>query len=161
RLLTELRDPPPSGPDEGSTPNALALSPDETRLFVAEADANAIAVFELPWGGEGHLVGRIPTGWYPAGVVATGSSLIVANGKGAAPRANPDGPGPRESRERMGTGRNGTLGQLNGTLSVIDVAPSTLDATALAQLSDRVARANGWSAGPRAGRFPPFEHVIY
>src|SRR5690348_13781559 len=33
--VAELRDPPPNGPAEGSTPNALALSADGTRLFVA------------------------------------------------------------------------------------------------------------------------------
>ena len=157
--VAELRDPPPSGPDEGSTPNALALSPDEARLFVAEADANAVAVFDVsPSGGE-RLVGRIPTGWYPAALVAAGSSLLVANGKGSGTHANPDGPGPRMSREHQGSGKNGTLGQLSGTLSVIDVA--SLDARAFEKLSSRVAQANGWSATVRSGRYPPFEHVIY
>src|SRR5204862_392818 len=32
----------------GSTPNALAVSPDGRRLFVANADNNAIAVVDLP-----------------------------------------------------------------------------------------------------------------
>ncbi|HEY9228048.1 MAG TPA: beta-propeller fold lactonase family protein [Gemmatimonadaceae bacterium] len=157
KIVGELRDPPPAGPDEGSTPNALALSPDETRLFVAEADANAVAVFDL--NGGGRLAGRVPTGWYPAALATNGMSLIVANGKGAGTHANPDGPGPRESREHLGSGANGTLGQLRGTLSVIDGA--SLDAGTLEQLSRRVARANGWNAAPRSGKFPPFEHVIY
>ncbi|MCU0646640.1 MAG: YncE family protein, partial [Gemmatimonadaceae bacterium] len=47
RVLTELRDPPPAGPAQGSTPNALALSSDGARLYVAEGDANAVAVFAL------------------------------------------------------------------------------------------------------------------
>src|SRR5262249_23194601 len=34
RLMSALRDPAPAGPSEGSTPNALALSPDERSLFV-------------------------------------------------------------------------------------------------------------------------------
>lgn len=156
--IGELSDPPPAGPDEGSTPNALLLSPDESRLFVAEADANAVAVFDLTTSG-GKLAGRVPTGWYPAALASAGTSVIVANGKGSGTHANPDGPGPRESKEHQGSGANGTLGQLRGSLSVLD--QNLFTATSLARTSDRVARANGWSAGQHPGRFPPFEHVIY
>lgn len=157
--IAELSDPPPAGPDEGSTPNALALSSDETRLFVAEADANAIAVFDLSHAGGQALLGRIPTGWYPAAVAGIGSRLIVANGKGSGTYANPDGPGPRMSLQHQGSGKNGTLGQLSGTLSVIDLA--ALNAQTLKTFSDRVARANGWNAAARPARYPAFEHVIY
>jgi YVTN family beta-propeller protein len=156
KRISELRDPPPAGPDEGSTPNALVLSPDERRLYVAEADANAVAVFDLA---SGTLSGRVPTGWYPAAVAVSGSTLLVANGKGAGTKANPDGPGPRESFQHRGSGANSPLGQLRGSLSVLDAG--SFDAAALAGFSTRVASANGWSAGQRPGRFPPFEHVIY
>jgi hypothetical protein len=159
--ISELRDPPPGGPDEGSTPNALALSSDESRLFVAEADANAVAIFDLAPGGTQQLLGRVPTGWYPAALAVADNSLLVANGKGTGTHANPDGPGPRLSREHQGSGKNGTLGQLSGSLSVIDASSTRLDAPTLTQLSARVAKANGWSDAQRAPRFPPFEHVIY
>jgi YVTN family beta-propeller protein len=159
RSIGELRDPPPTGPDEGSTPNALALSTDESKLYVAEADANAVAVFDLSAMPAKQLLGRIPTAWYPAALALTGSSLLVANGKGTGTHANPDGPGPRSSREHQGSGKNGTLGQLTGSLSVIDAA--RLDSPQLDQLSARVARANGWANAQRTPRFPPFEHVIY
>lgn len=155
--LGELRDPPPAGPDEGSTPNALMLSGDETKLFVAEADANAVAVFDLAGNG-GTLAGRIPTGWYPAAVAITGTSLLVANGKGSGSRADPDGPGPRESLQHQGSGKNGTLGQLRGSLSVIDLARAMAD---LAALTQRVVKANNWDHTAPATRIPPFEHVIY
>ena len=46
-LVTELRDAPPSGPAQGSTPSNVALPADEARLFVTEADANAVAIFDL------------------------------------------------------------------------------------------------------------------
>ncbi len=45
--VTILSDAAPRGPSEGVTPNALALGPKGDRLFVAEADANAVAVLEL------------------------------------------------------------------------------------------------------------------
>jgi YVTN family beta-propeller protein len=162
----ELLDPPPAGPAEGSTPNALALSSDDSRLFVAEADANAIAIFDLSSQTAGHatsvgdgLAGRIPVGWYPAAVATIDNSLVVANGKGGGTRANRDGPGPRMSLEHQGSGKNGTLGQLRGTLSVVDL--SAITSASLAQLSTRVAVANGWNRADWTNRFPPFEHVIY
>jgi DNA-binding beta-propeller fold protein YncE len=47
RVLTNLLDPPPGGPNQGSTPNGLGLSRDGLRLYVTEADNNAVAVFRL------------------------------------------------------------------------------------------------------------------
>ncbi|MEO8478972.1 MAG: alkaline phosphatase family protein [Gemmatimonadota bacterium] len=168
--LGELLDAPPAGPAEGSTPNGLALSTDGTRLFVAEADANAVAVFDLSARfsgvatatGNDALAGRIPTGWYPTAMMVTGDSLLVANGKGTGSRANPGGPGPRESLERQGKRdvHGYTLAQLSGTVSISRTA--LLDRAALAPLSARVARANRWDV-PTANRmtYPPIEHVIY
>src|SRR5258708_35852875 len=96
RVMGELFDPPPSGPGEGSTPNALALSTDDNRLFVAEGDANAVAVFDLAPSSSGvatsacddRLIGRIPTGWYPTALLARGGDRIVVSGKGRGTRSN-------------------------------------------------------------------------
>lgn len=169
RVVSQLLDAPPAGPDEGSTPNALALSPDGHRLFVAEADANAVAVFDLapPTSGvatstgDDRVAGRIPVGWYPTALLALGDTLIVANGKGRGTRANPDGPSPVSARDRsQPAGQNTTFSQLRGALMSAPLVRA--DATTLARLSQRVARANGWTE-PRtaAGRYPPFEHVVY
>jgi len=52
-----------------------------------------------------------------------------------------------------------TLGQINGTLTVVPavkVAARDLDA-----FSARVASANGWDAAQPGKKYPPFEHVIY
>ena len=164
--VAELRDPPPAGPDEGSTPNALVLSADESQLYVAEADANAVAVFDLSALSSGRLttavdrlVGRVPTGWYPAALALLDTSLIVANAKGVGTHANADGPGPRLSLEHQGSGKNGTLGQLTGSLSIIDT--HVLTASNMPNHTARVARANGWNATTRMQRMPPFKHVIY
>ena len=169
RVVGELLDPPPAGPGEGSTPNALALSPDGHRLFVAEGDANAVAVFDLapPTSGlatstgSDRLAGRIPTGWYPTAILALGDTLIVANGKGRGTRANPDGPSPAAARDRsQPEGPNTTFSQLRGALLSATLVHA--DAAALDRLSQRVARANGWTEPrPAAGRYPPLEHVIY
>ncbi len=169
RVVGELLDPPPAGPGEGSTPNALALSPDGGRLFVAEGDANAVAVFDLSPStsgiasstGDDALAGRIPTGWYPTALVARGDELLVANGKGRGTRANPDGPHPLSAQDRrQPPGRNTTLSQLSGTVMIAPLVRA--DRTALRRFSARVARANGWTQPARMARpYPPIEHVVY
>jgi YVTN family beta-propeller protein len=164
RVIATLNDSSPA-PGEGSTPNALALSPDGKRLFVAEADNNAIGIFDLsastsgisgPTGNDA-LAGRIPTGWYPAGVLADANDLLVINakGRGTAPNRGhwqPGQPMPPHTPEY-------TLGQINGTLTIIN-QPSP-SATELQALSNRVAAANGWNSPRQAKNYPPFEHVIY
>jgi YVTN family beta-propeller protein len=163
QVLTQLSDSVSSGPGEGSTPNALAL--DGRRLFVAEADNNAVAVFELsqetagtgPAGVErDRLIGRIPVEWYPTALLVRRDTLFVANAKGRGTGPNPLGPGPGvPSRDS----RSYTLDQTNGTLSVIPLAG--LDSAALGSLSARVAHANGWDLRPQSASWPPFEHAIY
>jgi len=158
-----LSDAPPAGPSEGSTPVALALSPDGTKLFVAEADANSVGVFALSSStsglptatGKDALVGRIPSGWYPAALVVTRDSLFIANAKGRGTGPNPDGPNPTRGRGRP---QNYTLGQIYGTVTMASLPG---DAGELAQYSARVARANGWDIPRRAASYPPIEHVIY
>src|SRR5690242_1569640 len=77
RVVATLQDPPPHGPNEGSSPNGLALSSDGSRLYVAEGDNNAVAVFQLAAANAGsagargtdRLLGRIPAGWYTDAVL--------------------------------------------------------------------------------------------
>src|SRR5205823_5710205 len=92
RVLQRLSDAAPAGPSEGSTPNAMTLSADESKLLVAEADNNAIAVFDLsPAGGSaGQPAGRIPTDWYPTAILNSVNQLLVLSGKGHGSHANPD-----------------------------------------------------------------------
>ena len=122
-VIARLLDPPPAGPTEGSTPNALALSPDGTRLFVAEADNNAVAVFDLSAATSGvatargtdQLAGRMPGAVVPdRRGRRRGDSLWVVNGKGRGAGPNPTGPAARVAAARKGP-RGYTLGQLDGT----------------------------------------------
>ncbi|HWP71461.1 MAG TPA: bifunctional YncE family protein/alkaline phosphatase family protein [Gemmatimonadaceae bacterium] len=164
RVLTDLPDPAPAGPSEGSTPNALALSADGSRLYVAEADNNAIAIFDLgartagiqSATGDDRIAGRIPTGWYPTGVVVSGDSLWVTNAKGRGTAQNAlTGPGPARERKPGGY----TLDQIASTLTISTAARAT--PTELAPLSARVARANNWDRTRTPFQYPPIEHVIY
>jgi len=85
---------------EGSTPDAVAVSPDGKTLFVANADNNNVMVADISNAlsegarrfGESVSVidGFIPVGWYPTALCVSpdNQTLLVANGKGLASRAN-------------------------------------------------------------------------
>ncbi len=170
RLITELLDPAPHGPGEGSTPNALALSKDGRRLFVAEADNNAVAVFDLSSRtaglrsglGRDLLAGRIPADWYPTDVEIRGDTLLTLSAKGLGTRPNPELPQPGQARRLRQVEENYTLGQLDGTLRTVP-GGAALRGGDLRRMTARVVAANHWDL-PRRGAsaaYPPFEHVIY
>jgi YVTN family beta-propeller protein len=73
----------PSSP-EGSTPDALAVSPDGKTLYVANADNNDVMMVDISARGESQIAGFIPVGWYPTALAVSPDSrtLLVANGKG-------------------------------------------------------------------------------
>src|SRR5215472_7547181 len=173
RVLRTLSDAAPGGPSEGSTPNALALSRDESKLYVAEGDNNAVAIFSVSAErstsdvsaeksaapsavamAKDRLLGPIPTDWYPTAVLETGKQLLILSGKGHGSHANPDGPIPGKPLQPLGY----ALGMLNGTLRTL---PSELSASTLAQYSQRVATANNWGQRQAKRAYPPFKHVVY
>ncbi len=80
----------PASP-EGSTPDALALSPDGETLYVANADNNCIAVIDVEEENKSAIEGFIPTGWYPTSVAVTpdGKQLLIGVGKGLQSKPNP------------------------------------------------------------------------
>ena len=149
-----LHDAAPGAPPEGSTPNAVAVTSDGKRLLVAEADNNAIAVFDLD---TRKLLGRVPTDWYPTAIVEVGGQLLVLSGKGRGTHANPDGPVPLTNWPNEKPTAY-TLGQLNGTLRVLS---ASLAPPQLASFTERVVAANNWQHRPAARRYPPFRHVVY
>ena len=149
-----LHDGAPGAPPEGSTPNAVELSSDGNRLFVAEADNNAVAIFDLA---TGKLLGRVPTDWYPTAVVEDKGELLVVSGKGHGTHANPDGPIPLTNWPN-GNPTAYALGQLNGSLRVL---PSAMTAAQLAAFTERVTAANNWQQRRAPRSYPPFRHVVY
>jgi len=154
KVTRYLHDAAPGAPPEGSTPNAVALTSDGQRLLVAEADNNAVAVFDLA---TGKLLGRVPTDWYPTAVAEDSGELLVLSGKGHGTHANPDGPVPLTNwPDEKPTAY--TLGQLNGSLRVLSAA---MTETQLAAFTKRVVAANNWQERPAARHYPRFRHVVY
>jgi hypothetical protein len=162
RLISKIGDSVP-GVLEGSTPNALALSADQSKLYVAEADNNAVAVFLLSSSSSGfktaakrdQLLGRIPVGWYPTAFVQTGNRIFVMNGKGRGTRANP---GAAMVDAFSKTPNDYVLGQLNGTITEL---PAHIDQDKWSEYSRTVSRLNNWGHSTEKPTYPPFKHVIY
>lgn len=69
---------------KGANTNSVTLSPDETQLFATNGNLNNVAVVALTGTNSGdHVVGLIPTGWYPNSVSlsADGTWAYVVNAK--------------------------------------------------------------------------------
>jgi len=68
----------------GMQPNAIVVSPDGKRVYVALAGVNAVAVLDAKKPSSLHRLGLIPTGWYPTALALSkdGRYLYVANAKG-------------------------------------------------------------------------------
>lgn len=105
----------------GESPVALAISPNDRRLFVAEAAADELAVFSLP---SGRLIARIPTAAYPADVEVTRRQLlwIAAKGFGAGPNLN--GPNPYIANDDNLLHHPGTAVMSSGRAGIVPY-PST------------------------------------
>ena len=75
---------------EGSTPDAVIVSPDGKTLFVANADNNNVMVVDISDEKISVVNGFIPVGWYPTALAVTpdNGTLLVANGKGLKSRSN-------------------------------------------------------------------------
>lgn len=97
---------------KGTQPVALALSPDNNYLYVAEAGINAVGVLKLSKGGKGQVEGHIPVGWWPSSiqVSADGKTLYVANAKGR-------GAGPNTQGENISSPKHSVL----GTITIVSV----------------------------------------
>ncbi len=162
----------------GSTTNGLALSADEKTLYIANADNNCLAAFNVSKPGKSVSMGFIPTGWYPTNVKIVGNKILVSNGKGFSSLPNPQGPQPvlktDNSASHLGiiNSRLQYIGGLfKGTLSFIDVP----DAALLNSYSKQVyantpfnkakeSEAHQESGNPvpqKAGEKSPIKHVFY
>jgi DNA-binding beta-propeller fold protein YncE len=166
---------PNAGGYKGSSPNSLALSPDEERLYVTNGGANSLAVIRLGGGDDdelGEVVGLIPTGWYPnsVSVSADGATLYVVNGKSNA------GPNPQNCRDAASLQPGGNENACNGAnqyvWQITKAGFLTLPAPPsgeLEELTEQVARNNHYRSpgegesdeGMMAFLRSHIQHVIY
>jgi DNA-binding beta-propeller fold protein YncE len=154
----------------GMTPSAVALSPDQTRLFVACSDANVLAVADISEA-RSRPLGFIPTGWYPtaARVLADGR-VMVLNGRGLASYANPEYPGPRGAKSDAQQPQY-VANRQTGTMSLIDpltdeaLEKYTKTAQSLSPYRDSDLDVRNLAGDSvvysKPGKPSPIEHVIY
>ena len=121
----------------GTYPNAIVVSPDNTRAYVAEAGIGSVAVLDTTNPTAPVLIGRIPTNWYPTGVLlsADGNTLYVLNAKGIVEDINPN-TDPSKSPPPPPTGIVSTTipvgtdsNYIFGSVQKIDLASYKLDLT--------------------------------
>ncbi len=106
---------------EGSTPDAVAVSPDGKTLYVANADNNDVMVVDISEPGESRIAGFIPLGWYPSALCVSRDSrtLLAANGKGVhSDRNAPPKFPPKKKSFRVAFDHPGKL--LEGSIALID-----------------------------------------
>jgi YVTN family beta-propeller protein len=162
----------------GSTTNGFALSANQKTLYIANADNNCLAIFDVSNPGSSQSRGFIPVGWYPTNVKILGSKILVSNGKGFTSMANPNGPQPMKKVDNSGyqkgaiNSRDQYIGGLfKGTLSFID-APNELQLKAYTKqvyantpFTDKIAiTAKGEAGNPiprKMGEKSPIKHVFY
>jgi DNA-binding beta-propeller fold protein YncE len=155
----------------GNTPCSLCLIPDSHLLFVCNADANNVAVFNVANPAKPDPLGFIPAGWYPTAVRynPVDQRLYIANARGTSTRANPQGPRPTAPKNQTIQQYIGAL--YRGTLSILDMptAEKMADYTKLAYKcsplrSDQgvIAKPDGANSIPvKVGKPSPIKHCIY
>ena len=133
----------------GTYPNALARS--GTILFVANASANAVAVFDAgaETGSALQARGFIPTDWYPTALAVQGEDLFIVTGKGQGTGPNS---GPILPLDPSNVGRHPYIASLiRGSLARVSIRDVE---NRLAQMTDQVEQSNLIQPRPD-GPFPP------
>jgi len=162
QLSTEL----PGQRYGGTFPNALAETRDGSRLFVADASANAVAVFDMGRTFEKapsvprKPLGFIPTGWYPTALAVDGEDLLVASGKGEGTGANSS---QLPSSDGESRGPHPYIASLiHGSIAEISIPKAE---PLLSKLTEQVRESNRMAASSDVLRFAggknPIQHVIY
>jgi DNA-binding beta-propeller fold protein YncE len=155
----------------GAEPEALALSPDGSKLYVANAITDAIAVFDtrklspkVAKKGMVEPLGFVPTEWMPMSIGLIDGKLYVATAKGK-------GTGPNNFPQRQPAGAQTTKPAsssyiatlLYGSLAVLDTQAMEQD---LPQWTAKVVELNRMKAAEEKIRFAGgqqdrIKHVIY
>ena len=152
----------------GSCPDALALSADGSRLFVADSCINAVAVYDVAAIRRSPItimpiftpVGFIPTDWYPTALATAGEDLLIATSKG-------QGTGPNNFPGKTGDERRRRENAYIPTLLYGSIARANLHdiETQLPDLTQRVVQSNRLNLDPGTLQFAqgsnPIKHVIY
>ena len=164
----------------GSMTNGVALSADQNELYIANADNNCLAVFDVSKPGKSVSKGFIPVGWFPTNVRVIDNRIFVTNGKGFTSFANPLGPQPvnRAVRSESHVGeqpRNNRMqyigALMKGTMSIVDEPTDAVLALYAEKVyantpykKDRELLTDGEPGNPvpmQVGQPSPIKHIFY
>ncbi len=150
----------------GMTPSALALSPDQTRLYVVCSDANAVAVADISED-RSRVAGFIPTGWYPtAARILPDNRVLVLNGRGLdslpGRYTGPARPNDVSAKEFVAYVQTGTLSVID-PLTDESLAGYTRDVVSLTPYRDAQLDVDPDQSPlyPKQNRPSVIEHVVY
>jgi YVTN family beta-propeller protein len=125
----------PGKPTHGTQPNAIAVSADYKRVYVAEGGINSVAVLDSTDVLNPKLIGRIPTDWYPTAVTLSGdgNTLFIASAKGVGEDINPStktnsSPVPQPPTGLISTPQTDS-NYIFGTVQKLDLTNYNLDLT--------------------------------
>jgi len=157
----------------GSTPHALAISPDGARVYVVLSDNNAVAVLNVERRGRTSVLGIVPTAAYPSAVavLAGGKRILIGSGKGFGTGSNDKTPAIDKVAPQ---GYPYIVALMNGILFNVDVS----DAYGLTEMTKTVLAVSKYKPrmverpfqAPRPGSSPvpsrlgdasPIKHVLY
>jgi YVTN family beta-propeller protein len=137
----------------GVLPFGMAVSADETRLYVACAGLNAVAVINLT---TQALAGYIPAGWFPSMVAlsADDRTLIISSAKGL-------GSGPNGGQGFVDPPQGATaVDVMKGTLQIVALPDERQLAAQTEQVIANTYRSGGSSGSDRSGGFG-IRHVVF
>lgn len=145
----------------GAYPTAIVVSPDHTRLFVAEAGINSVAVLDTQNPARPHLLGRIPTGWYPTGLAISpdGNSLYISNAKGVGEDINPL---TASNPTATGVESFSDSNFIFGSVQKVNLSDLPLDRNAVLSYNAAIHRPDDTSVVPVGGKpSKKIKHVIF
>ncbi len=132
-------------------------------MYVVCSDANAAAVVDVTEA-RSHVLGFIPTGWYPTAAKALADGrLVVLNGRGSRSYPNPKGPNPtiRATPAYRGDATVEYVGRIQtGSASII---PPVTEEALNKYTADVLANSpyNDEMLDSQPDSLPPIEHVLY
>jgi len=164
----------------GSGTNGLALNEDQNTLYIANADNNCLAVYDVTSPGNSVSKGFIPVGWYPTNVKIVHNKLYVTNGKGLSSFPNQMGPDPYQKNAQLGL-QKGLIkslrevqyigGLMKGTLSYFDcpnadmlglLSQQVYQNTPYSKTNELLSNAEPGSVIPqKVGDTSPIKYVFY
>jgi YVTN family beta-propeller protein len=158
----------PGKPQHGAQPNAITVSSDYKRVYIAEAGINGVAVLDSSDVLNPKLLGWIPTNWYPTAVTLSSdnNTLYIANAKGIGEDINPNtntkaSPVPQPPTGLISTPQTDS-NYIFGTVQKVDLTSYNIDNTTVPANNYQTIQTADTTVVPIGGKASDrVKHVIF